>query len=205
MTDEIELFQIHPHLTIVGTFHGLNGQDKITLNDIVKGCKFVGLEWDEIRDGGEPYLRLRPFRKTRLINDCIYAGWNDYMFLRDIKKNNRKSIRKRCKESGRVCDFKTSKGNEFLYVKELCEQQGIDYYFVDDLTTHTLMSVLQRNIMNYKGMRVEIIDQDFNGRNRSERMLSRLIKHVGPLDNLQVDGALVVGYSHLEYYKKIQL
>lgn len=192
------------NILVVGTCHFLNPEEKARIETRVSEADFVCIEWDQIRDNdakGRPfginhYLHNAYFDPTRIEGDHLYANWGDIMQYDVLKDAVARSIRNNAVKNGGVARFESADGNEFLYIQELCREQGKDCYFVDRLESHTRYRVM---IV----ARVVGIVESFaaEGRDRSQYMEAETLKIAQKrfaATGRQEQCALFVGSGHLK-------
>jgi len=202
-----ETMDFSKNVLVVGIPHYLTPEYMQKLEEYVKNADFVCIEWDQIRDnqakglpgGYKEHIHFRPFMGTKLKGDHLYRGVVDTFLQENYDAERRERIAQEAFKRGGSAEFKTSKGNEFLYIQELCEKYGKKCYFVDKLVTHTKARVLNlsRDMGIFKADEAE-------ARNRSRYMQEKVLdicRERFVETGKEEQAALFVGGSHLDDFR----
>lgn len=202
------VFNYTPNLTVVGTHHALNGDDRRTLELLVDQSDFVALEDDDVRRKTNNTVNVR-YSFTRRgyspENGCLYVGYLDGYYLRWVSSLNKRRNRTGNKESRR-----DEKESEFSFCFDLARQRGKDVYLVDmpayealhRLTRLSFITKLHHLWSLYKGKDEPIKVDEIMVHQREDEMLSGTETNEVPLPLLKRKGLLVVGMTHAENYRQ---
>ncbi|MBW2970126.1 hypothetical protein KY309_02545 [Candidatus Woesearchaeota archaeon] len=196
------------NLTIVGTFHALNEEDKSRLESLIDESDFVALEYDDVRLNSFFDVRHRKV-KTRFSREGIlYCDLLNALYLNVFIYLNEWTVSEHNKVVGGGRDVDDC---EFLFCHNFARKKGKRIYLVD-MPNHVVAQKLMRlpfrtkiqHILSVLGAnKYPDAAYDIMFRQRERYMLEEVERFEGPFENLSSKGILVVGYSHaLNYARK---
>ena len=194
---------LYPNLTIVGTYHGLNREDKIELHRIVDSVDYVAIEWDGIRDNPDwkdTHVHVQALNHPECVDNHLYLGMTDWVLYQKLVQKIETVNKSVANQTGRIFNPYDIDGNEYLYVKHLCNSQNKPCYPVDQPITMTFKRIITAFHRHRQGEKLDIYDLH----ERNNYMLRKLEEAVGPLKTSSLKGALLVGAAHIEpFYEEV--
>lgn len=220
--EELLIFNYAPNLKVVGGFHALNDEDKITLETLIDAADFVALEADEVRINNSMTLKITS-SSTKIGWDAqvqkYYVNPIDSVFLILFSRLLNKYY-----ELGNTdgCFIKRDAStNEMTFAYDYAKQKNNDVYFVD-LPIYEVMSRLcsmsifrkihqilylfdscrsvqkdRRRLVGPCSFVEKILTDD-----RRDYMLGQIEINEGPIIQLKRKGLFIVGRTHGENYLK---
>lgn len=204
------VFDYVPNLTVVGTSHRMDNQERDLLNSLIDEAEFVAVESDEYRIKNNNNIKIRTSKNKRGFvpeRNELYLWWLHRLFI-NIKFGIYNEYLD--ENSGPKRDNTI---DEMGFSYETAINQGKDVYVVDVPIYKTIKDMCYKTSLKDKAKSILTVISDFNLRepesindiiikNREEFMLEEIEKHEGPLEKLSRKGLLVVGGTHaINYYK----
>ena len=212
---ELFVFNYSPKLKIVGTYHSLNEQDKIDLDQLISESDFIALEYDSerITKMHSPLVIDLVQRAYRNDRGEVVMGPLDALFLAIFVRHNEANINRsnhRLKGQKEV----RVRSSEFSFCYDVAQEQGKTTYLVDlpvsELELRLACLPLKTKIESLWRIATKNTDLPEMDRviikDREDYMLTEIEKKEGcSLRNLQRNGIMVVGMTHaINYYRSLQ-
>lgn len=193
------------NLTVAGTYHGLNDDDKKLLEELVDKSEFVATEEWKV-----PKTTLMPFSGTFKWDNVLQefrCSYSNMLYLAKIlrwfENKNKKGVKAVANLTGVQRDWKQS---EFEYCKKLAKDKGKEFYVADmtiaDLFNYLLKEKKGRGIMPLFTATKKDFQEALNKVSHlSEATILQVIRaYEGPISQLARPGLLVVGTTHAVNY-----
>lgn len=198
-----------PKFKIVGTYHSLTDEDKVTLESLIEESDFVSLEWDKESKKNSNLIHFDIDKEKRYdpCSNTLYVNKLNYFFLIAFSKLIRLNIKVTNYFSGREnVDYNEI---ELQFCYKAAKRRKKDIYLVDIPLYESLSMLCDFSFKEKMGLLLCL--STFGGFNsksfkawnmtRESEMINSIEKNEGcSIYDLNRKGILVTGYSHAQDY-----
>ena len=205
----ILVFDLAKNLTVAGTYHSLNQEDKIILEQLIGQSDVIASERRELFDANTLPAPFIKSLKYDPLNKIYFCSWLNDTYQGKLANESYKKIKE---ANQRVFELtgvqRDIKKCEFEFCEKVAKEKGKEFYSVDftlkEYYTRVFNQTKKDKVRQILGLDkvedVQLLNEIDS--EREARMLQNIVKHEGPIPELKRKVLMPVGYTHAFNYQQ---